>query len=135
MRWLRNGSVNKACSPVPPDPKPKGAIRDPALLRALHLRWQHCALCLYTPGKKNRHWQRSLHHISKHPKDDLEENLVMLCGHGTDGCHGRIEAHDADVKRALAVYIYQRRPDTIAYLDERFPIEGADAWMTRVLGA
>lgn len=76
-----------------------------------------------------------MHHVSKHPRDDLRANLVMLCGHGTAGCHGGVEAHDELVSIALSLHIRTFRPDTLAYLDERFPQEGADAWLSRVLGA
>ena len=59
----------------------------------------------------------------------------MLCGSGTTGCHGFIEASDTTTKWQLAFYIQDSRPDILAYLDERFPAEGASAWLRRVLGA
>jgi hypothetical protein len=61
-------------------------VRDPVLLSILHRDWRECALCGQHRGRL------SLHHISKHPRDDVEANLVMLCGSGTTGCHGEIEA-------------------------------------------
>ena len=102
-------------------------IRNPELLTELHLRWRECALC-------GRTQQLSLHHISNKPRDDVEADLVMLCGHGTTGCHGDIEAHNATRRAELASYIRECRLDTCAYLDEKFPHEGADLWITRVYG-
>jgi len=58
----------------------------------------------------------SLHHVHKHPRDDLRVNLVMLCGHGTSGHHGRIEAHERKACQALARYLMAHRLDTLDYL-------------------
>ena len=113
-----------------PLPKPAGRRKDANLLAVLHLRWQECALCYatkYTAGRT------SLHHISSSPRDDVEANLVMLCGDGTTGCHGLITAYELNKCRELATYLREQRPDALAYLDERFPLEGADAWLQRVL--
>lgn len=111
------------------DPKPGPRVRNPELYRYLHLRWRECVLCGESATKL------SLHHVSKHPRDDLEPNLVMLCGSGTTGCHGLIEAAAATKKRELAFYIREHRLDTISYLDWRFPHEGADSWLRRIYGA
>ena len=107
---------------------PRGRVRDPALLRVLHLRWRECALC-------ENVGPLSLHHINRHPRDDVEANLIMLCGDGVRGCHGRIEARDVFARWELSFFIRDHRPDTCAYLNDRFPQEGADAWLRRVLGA
>lgn len=111
-----------------PDFKDAPTVRDGNLLNRLHRRWKSCALCGAT-------WPTTLHHISNKPRDDLEANLVMLCGSGTTGCHGKITANDATKKWELATHIHSKRPDTIAYLNWRFPIEGAAEWTQRVLGA
>lgn len=58
----------------------------------------------------------SLHHVSKHPRDDLRENLVMLCGDGVRGCHGKIEAHDHETIQALNHYLLASRPDVVEHL-------------------
>lgn len=102
-------------------------VRDPELLSALHLRWRECAICGNTGVL-------SLHHISNKPRDDLEGNLVMLCGSGTTGCHGLVESQLKSKRTWLAHYIRKNRPDTLEYLEWRFPIEGADEWLKRVLG-
>lgn len=98
-----------------PDPRPAGRIRDPDLLAVLHREWEECALCYETAYSFGR---LSLHHIHKHPRNDVRANLVMLCGDGVRGCHGRIEAHDPETRAALCVYILAERPDTILYLND-----------------
>lgn len=94
------------------DPKPPARVRDPHLLRRLHRIWRECALC----GTGRR--PLSLHHVSKHPRDDVQANLVMLCGSGTTGCHGRVEHHDPDAVTRLNAHL-RGRPDTVAYLASR----------------
>lgn len=70
----------------------------------------------------------SVHHISKHPRDDVEANCVMLCGSGTTGCHGLIEARDKETTRMLGQYISESRPDFITYIYERKGAT-ATAWL------
>lgn len=103
-------------------------VKDPELLKRLHLDWKECVLCLET-------FRLSLHHIHRHPRDDVEANLVMLCGDGTTGCHGLIESRDLTTSRELGQYILASRPDTISYLIEKTggPIPFAD-WMQRQYG-
>lgn len=106
------------------DPKPRARIRDKDLLRRLHLRWRECALADGTCAHG-----LSLHHISKHPRDDVEGNLVMLCGSGTTGHHGRIEAWNETGRRALGTYLLLERPDVLDYIANRYGnVEGA-AWL------
>lgn len=107
---------------------PRSRIRDPALLKALHLEWRECALCGET-------WPLSLHHINRHPRDDVEANLVMLCGDGVRGCHGLIEARDTTKQWELAFYIKEDRPDTLDYLERRLRPELPLDWIRRTLGA
>ncbi len=80
----------------------------------LHISWRgSCVLDELGGCYETRY---SLHHIHKHPRDDLEENLVMTCGHGTVGHHGLIEGHDRATCQALGIYLVRNRPDTLAYL-------------------
>lgn len=104
-------------------------MRDPDLLASLHLHWTECALC------ERSDIALSLHHISRHPRDDVEGNLIMLCGDGVQGCHGMIEAHHPIKKLELSFFLRDCRPDVMAYLDQRYPREGADNWLRRQLGA
>lgn len=116
------------CVAGTPSPKPDPRVRDPQLLKDLHLRWRECALC----GEVS---PLSLHHVLKHPRDDVEENLVMLCGDGTRGCHGAIEAHSETHLRLLAVHLLTNRYDVVAYTVRKFGSqEAAEAWFRRMLG-
>ena len=104
------------------DLKPLRRIRDPQLLRTMHLVWVECCLCgAVSP--------LSLHHISKHPRDDVRGNLCMLCGSGTTGCHGRIEARDPVTTRLLGEYIDEFRGDVSDYLISRKGRTEAVEWM------
>lgn len=75
----------------------------------------------------------SLHHFVKHPRDDLRGNLVMLCGHGTAGCHGLVEAHHEETLRALGKYVLAERGDTITHLYERLGAAPAQEFLHRNL--
>ena len=77
----------------------------------------------------------SLHHIHKHPRDDLRANLVMLCGDGTTGCHGKIEAHDSVTSLQLGRYLLEVRRDAIEYLAQKTGgPEARSEWMLRQFG-
>lgn len=93
-------------------------------MQKLHLLWRECALCGDTGTL-------SLHHISKHPRDDMLGNLVMLCGSGTTGCHGLIEANNPMKLRELGEHVLKMRPDVIDYLYRRKGSEPAQEWMRR----
>lgn len=59
----------------------------------------------------------------------------MLCGSGTTGCHGLVEAHNAQAMSDLGFYLSRYRPDVIAYLTEKLGGEEArKEWMTRQFG-
>jgi hypothetical protein len=100
-----------------PDPRPPRRVRDPELLRQLHILWR--GECVLADGGECFEERYSLHHVHRHPRDDVEANLVMLCGDGTRGHHGRIEAHDRAVSVQLYVYLVRERLDTMAYLGEK----------------
>jgi len=101
------------------DPKREARIRDPALMRQAHWSFDECVIC----GSINI----SIHHILPRSQggDDVWENLAALCGDGTTGCHGGVEAGLDSACRALGLYVLRERPDTVAYLDER--LGGAEA--------
>lgn len=101
-------------------------IRDPKLLSELHNEWRECAIC----GATDR---LSLHHILKHPRDDVRQNLVMLCGDGVRGCHGMIEAHHGSTERKLGGYLLTVRPDVIWYLRETLGLEAAADWIRNLM--
>lgn len=59
----------------------------------------------------------------------------MVCGDGTRGCHGRIEARDPVVLRLLFDYIVAERPDVIRYLRHKLGQQWADAWLGNLAGS
>lgn len=91
-------------------------------MKTMHLVWKECCVCGETSP-------RSLHHVSKHPRNDVRGNLVMLCGSGTTGCHGRIEARDPVTMRLLGEHIVARRQDVVEYLIEMKGPLAAENWM------
>lgn len=111
-------------------------MRNVELLRDLHIAWRgDCALDGRTRGLCDR-TRYSLHHVHKHPRDDMESNLVMLCGDGTRGHHGMIEAGNRDARAALGLYILDERRDVIDYLTVKLGgAEQARAWLQRSLYA
>jgi hypothetical protein len=62
-----------------------------------------------------------------------ESNIVGLCGSGTTGCHGLIEARDPAATYLLrarltdAEYSYVVTKMGEGWLERRFPIKGVDA--------
>lgn len=117
-----------------PDLKRGRRIIDKPLLARLHREWTHCVIC----GSSG--WGviggLSLHHLLNKPRDDVEANLVMLCGSGTTGCHGRVEDHDHETCARLAVYLVCHRLDSMAYLGEQLGgVVAVREWLLRRLYA
>lgn len=97
------------------DPRPPRRIDDHELLTNLRWRWRgECAV----EDDECVDWF-SLHHIHKHPRDDVEANLAMVCGDGVAGHHGRIEAHEHAVCSRFGIYLMVRRLDTMEYLGRK----------------
>ena len=121
---------------MPPDPRPPSRVRDPETLRTVHARERmRCALrdeLHPDTSMLDGAMGYSLHHILKRPRDDVEANLIMLCGSGTTGCHGLVEHHDPRTMRALQ-RVVSERVDTWAHLCDRLggPEPAAD-WIARL---
>ena len=106
------------------DSKPAPRVKDAALLRQLHREWNECALCMAVG-------RLSLHHIRKRPRDDVRANLIMLCGDGVQGCHGRVEAREPAIMKQLGDHIRLQRHDFIEYLAADLGADGAREWILR----
>lgn len=65
--------------------------------------------------------------------DDVAANIVPLCGDGTRGCHGDVEARRNQAREKLGAYLQESRPDTIAYVRKKIE-PGGDAWLERHYG-
>jgi len=106
-----------------PDPKPAPRIRNPVALARARLLWDECAACGAPPANG--------HHVL--PKgspwfgDDVEANIVMVCGTGTFRCHGALHgnpyvAHSGqrwtqnEVRAAVGAFILAHRDDTVEYV-------------------
>jgi hypothetical protein len=104
-----------------PDPKPRKRIIDPdARVRKL-ARDRYCRSC----GRR----ATNCHHLigKGQSGDDLAENLIPLCGSGSDGCHGALHGNPwvtADGMRFDAHLVRQQIgghlwPDEILYCIQR----------------
>jgi hypothetical protein len=110
------------------DPKPRKRVRaSQAEWSDLHLHFSTdlCWLC-------GQAWD-SLHHIIGRGRggDDVIENLAPVCGNGTMGCHGLLEARNAwarsELRRALRPqnlrYLERKLgPCWLAWLDRKYPV-------------
>lgn len=115
------------------DPKPERRIRDPHAGISKATREGRCRAC----GRRPRgHGLDSLNRAHLVPKgqrgDDVDENIVPLCGSGTSGCHGALTSHPAGWQRVAARLRANLRDEEIAYivtkksqawLDETYPTE------------
>ncbi len=105
-----------------PDPRPEKRIKDPAVMRGLHHRGVICVIC----GKP-----ASLHHIypTGQGGDDVESNLIGLCGDGAQGHHGLYHAGDTRTKITLGAFIQEERSDFVFYLQGKLGEEAAREWL------
>ena len=117
-----------------PDPKPSARprkairIKDPQALKQAAIVLEVCPVCKDRPGQ-------TVHHIvprgSPHFGDDVLANLVVLCGHGTAGCHGAVEARRGDARQRLGEHLRHERPDAVSYVTEKLGQEAGEAWLQR----
>ena len=117
------------------DFKQPSRIRDGALLKELHHEWRECALCLSVGWEYGtKVWiGLSLHHVLNKPRDDVRSNLVMLCGDGVRGCHGRVTHNDPKTLSLLRYHIHLQRPDIIEHLEWRLgSAEAAREWLSQL---
>jgi hypothetical protein len=110
---------------VTADPKPAARIVDRLATTRACLRWRECLVC-GGPSATG-------HHVLARGAggDDVLENITPLCGSGTTGCHGLVEARDPDALAALGDAILRCRPDVLDYLAAKIP--QAASWFERNL--
>ncbi len=114
--------------PSEPDWKPRRRIKDPGLMKRLHYRGGSCVLADDTCEPSV-----SLHHVYPRGQggDDVEANLVWLCGSGTTGHHGQLTANDPGAREALIAVLPFR---TTEYLSGKLGgPEAAREWLRRHL--
>lgn len=120
-----------------PDPKPapsrggigrpKGNVKQRFRTVATSADWDRmhaakdgpCLVCLWLGQVQEL--PSSLHHVVPRSQggDDVEENLVSVCGSGTTGHHGLLEDHDGVTGRAFAAAVQQFDSAAYAYAIER----------------
>lgn len=78
-----------------------------------------CLVCVWTGAEQLL--PSSLHHVVPRSQggDDCEENLIPLCGDGTKGHHGLVEAHEAHTCRLTAAAVQQYDGAAYAYAIEK----------------
>jgi 5-methylcytosine-specific restriction endonuclease McrA len=107
-----------------PDPRPEKRIKDPAVMKALHVRGVVCALC-GNPG--------TLDHI--YPKgqggDDVPSNLMGLCGGGTSGCHGLKHSEDVYTRIQIGEHLVEDRPDFMFYIQGKLGETEGREWLRK----
>lgn len=99
-------------------------MKDSSVMKRLHRKGPTCVLC-GNPG--------SLHHLYPRGQggDDVESNLVPLCGSGTTGHHGKIENNDVLTRTSLGVYLYLERPDFMFYIQGKLGETEGREWLRR----
>lgn len=108
---------------------------DPDLFKKVHLSARGCELAIYGGCAKGQ--RLSAHHVlpkgSPYFGDDTKWNLVMVCGSGTTGHHGLIEAGDEPTLAALGRRLVMSRRDTIAYIEGKLGVVAGRDWLLRHL--
>ena len=82
-----------------------------------------CVRC----GKRSRWSGFSRHHrrLRSHPWPGLHEpsNLILLCGSGSDGCHGYVHAHPSEARvNGWMVSGFEEHPELV-------PVRTIRGWM------
>ena len=105
------------------DPKPARRIVDPAAGRDKVLLEGRCRVCGRTWGLNRAHL------VPKGQRgDDVDSNIVPLCGSGTTGCHGKLTDHSNGWLVVAAILRENLTPDERRYVLRK---KGAD-WLDRV---
>lgn len=129
------------------DPKPakrprrQVRVTDRDALKMARIAGTPCAACGSPPG--------SVHHViqrgSPHFGDDVPGNLILLCGSGSDRCHGAWHGSPYTVKwdrfedrrdqewvaTRIGRTIRDRRPDVIEYVLEKLGDDAGRAYLER----
>lgn len=119
-------------SEVVPDPKPAARVRadlkDWTAMRSLLQ--GPCQVC----GVRSSVHGMSLHHVVPRSAggSDVPENLAVLCGHGTVGCHGDVEARRNGARERLRLNMtddqirYATTAKSLAWLERHYPYLSAN---------
>ena len=119
-----------------PDPRPAKRVVDPrAGVEKCQLEGR-CRACGRIPTGHPLDKLNRAHLVSRGAGgDDLDENIVPLCGSGTTGCHGRLHSHErgwrvvASALRRNLLHVeiqYVLRKRGVDWLDETYPLLPAE---------
>lgn len=110
-----------------PDAKQAKRVRDPKAMKAVH---EQGCFCVLNCGDRG-----SVHHVLPRSQggDDVDANMVCLCGSGTTGHHGKVEANDTATLVLLGEHLLLERPDTVAYIKTKLGETGGAEWLARRL--
>lgn len=118
------------------DPKPARRVRDPQSGFEKVLWEAKCRICgapgvFYPDSDAYLYTKLTRHHLV--PKsvggDDVDDNQVPLCGDGTTGCHGDVEARMPGVRSQLRGKLRSPEIDYIVakksreWLDRHYPVK------------
>lgn len=116
-----------------PDPKPQRSKREPIRVvdslatRRIVLRFRECCVC----GEPAATGHHVIAKGGPHYGDDLDGNIVPVCGSGTTGCHGKIENGDVEARMAVGLHILRHRIDVILYVQDKLGPDAGDDWLRR----
>ena len=110
-----------------PDWKPSKRVKEPKTMRAKH---QSGCFCVLNCGETG-----TIHHVLPRSQggDDVPANLICLCGSGTTGHHGKVEAGDRATMVLLGEHVLLERPDTLSYIKGKLGDEQGTDWLRRHL--
>ncbi len=89
-----------------------------------------CIVCLYlatlNDTRMRQPYASTLHHVVPRDRggDDVAENEVSVCGHGTIGHHGALESGDPEICQAFAAALQQYDGEAYAYAIEQLGEDG-----------
>lgn len=115
-----------------PDPKPTPRIRDSRAGIAKLRREGRCRACGQSYGFVNPlDYPLSRHHLVGRDLrgDDVDANLIPLCGDGTTGCHGIYENREPGWLEVAGAIRESLRPEELEYV---LRVKGVD-WLARYL--
>jgi 5-methylcytosine-specific restriction endonuclease McrA len=103
------------------DPKPPRRVRNPDLLRLLHLEHDCCEVSGSTGSLH-------AHHVvfRSHGGSDVRANLLML----TADLHERYHRGDTQARFLVGTHIRDHRRDILSYVASLRGEEQAEAWLT-----
>jgi hypothetical protein len=114
---------------LPADPRPPKRIVDRKAGVEKLRREARCRACGRSPSGHLLDALNRAHLVSRgQGGDDVDANIVPLCGSGTSGCHGALTDHRPGWEATAAKLRSSLRPDELEYILSK---KGQD-WLERV---